>query len=107
MNGSAQETFRIGIVTKVNNEKMLARVKFEDKDNLTSGELCIMRRPRHVIPQKAIYVDPPEEDKTKISGNHEHKAWIDEWIPKVGAMVVCLIIPYGDGDGVILGQIGE
>lgn len=107
MDGSAQETLRIGTVTKVDKDKMTARVKFADKDNMTSGELNIMQRPRHVIPRKAIYVDAPEENKTKVAASHEHGAWIDEWIPKIGAMVVCLIVPYGDGDGVIIGQIGE
>lgn len=139
MNGSAQETLRIGTVTKVDKDKMTARVKFADKDNMTSGELNIMQRPRHVIPYKKIYVDeekenlttdiskhntlPVPETREKVEPaqgeahqeetgtpthiHHNHAAYIDEWIPKIGTMVVCLIVPYGDGDGVIIGQIGE
>lgn len=34
-----------------------------------------------------------------------HKAWLTYWLPEVGDMVLCLMIPDGDGEGYILGGI--
>lgn len=65
---------RKGIVQKVDENKMKARVKFGDKGGIISGEL-------HVLVRDV------------------------QWLPEVGEMVLCLMIPDGDGEGYILGGI--
>jgi phage baseplate assembly protein gpV len=42
----------------------------------------------------------------EISGNLKVlKASGDDWLPEIGDSVLCLFLPNGEGDGVILGVI--
>lgn len=68
---------RKGTVQSVNDGTMKARVKFGDKGGIVSGELHILVRPRIIT----------------------------EWVPKVGDLVLCLMIPDGDGEGYIVGKV--
>ena len=70
---------RKGTVQKVDRAKMRARVKFGDKGGIHSGELHILSR----------------------AGQEGGGAWA----PRIGDLVVCLMIPDGDGEGYILGGI--
>lgn len=92
---------RKGIVQSVDKKKMKARVKFGDKGGIISGELHILVRHRIVVPTKA----EEQGDKTKPEEGHSHEAYITEWIPEIGDMVLCLMIPDGDGEGYLLGGI--
>lgn len=115
---------RKGIVHSVNKKKMKARVKFEDKGGIISGELHVLIQKRHIIHNTVEEWLKDEENKIKkdvtdISINasyHDdeivrdpalsaHKAWLTYWLPEVGDMVLCLMIPDGDGEGYILGSI--
>lgn len=80
---------RKGTVQSVDKKKMKARVKFGDKGGMISGELHILIQERHII-------NEPVENC---------KAWLEYWLPEVGDMVLCLMIPDGDGEGYILGGI--
>ena len=44
-------------------------------------------------------------DKVKIEKEHTHDAFVTDWIPGIGDMVLCLMMPGGDGEGYILGGI--
>lgn len=80
---------RKGIVQSVDKKKMKARVKFGDKGGMISGELHILIQERHIINEHV----------------ENYKAWLEYWLPEVGDMVICLMIPDGDGEGYILGGI--
>ena len=66
-----------------------------------SGELHILTRHRAVVPAEK----DKEGDKTKTEAGHFHEAYITEWVPQVGDMVLCLMIPDGDGEGYIVGKV--
>jgi len=76
---------RMGKVMSVDKSKMTARVKFEDKGGITSGPLHILKRSVLVI---------PATDGEKA-----------EWVPDVNSTVLCIMIPDGDGDGFIVGEV--
>lgn len=105
---------RLGKVQSVDKEKMTARVKFEDKGQIISGKLQILKRKLYVLPEKDEEEKKDVVKKTKIKFDyeqaltekeHDHKAYISIWKPEIGEMVVCLMIPDGDGDGIILGGL--
>ena len=92
---------RKGIVQSVDREKLKARVKFGDKGGIISGELYITARPVNVVPEKGV----KSGDKTSEEEGHSHKAYVTDWVPKIGDMVICLMIPDADGEGYILGGV--
>lgn len=92
---------RKGTVQSVNDGTMKARVKFGDKGGITSGELHILVRPRIVVPGEKEKTG----SKTETEAGHFHEAYLTEWIPKVGDLVLCLMIPDGDGEGYIVGKV--
>lgn len=71
------ELVKIGRVSSVYPDRCTAKVVFEDKDNLISGELPVIQR-----------------------GSQDNKSY---WMPTIGEQVVCLFLPNGRGDGYILG----
>ena len=83
---------RKGTVQSVNAGTMKARVKFGDKGGIVSGELHILVRPRIIVPGET-------------EAGHPHEAYLTEWIPKTGDLVLCLMIPDGDGEGYIVGKV--
>lgn len=104
---------RKGIVQSVNTGTMKARVKFPDKGGIISGDLHILVRPRAVVPGgndrsgnrtagTSLTYDKYDEAKTE---SHSHAAYVTDWAPSVGSMVLCLMIPDGDGEGFILGGV--
>lgn len=92
---------RKGTVQSVNAGAMKARVKFGDKGGIVSGELHILTRSRAVVPGEK----DKEGNKTKTEAGHFHEAYITEWLPNVGDLVLCLMIPDGDGEGYIVGKV--
>lgn len=104
---------RVGTVQSVDSAKMTARVKFNDKGGIISGPLHILARPQYIVPDdgtKEGSKTAPTELKYDRNGelqteSHSHPAYVTEWVPKVGNMVLCVFIPDGDGDGFILGGV--
>ena len=97
---------RIGIVTAVNLEKYMVRVKFEDT-NYTSDWLRVIDTrsfiPGHNTAQRTEYAAggsgfPAYE-------NHKHDLVIDQWMPSVGRKVLTVFLPVEDGDGFVLGGL--
>lgn len=37
--------------------------------------------------------------------SHSHEAFVTEWTPGVNDMVLCIMVPDGDGDGFIIGEV--
>lgn len=92
---------RKGIVQSVDAENMRARVKFGDKGGIISGNLYILTTPRPVVPSSG----EKDGDQVGMAQGHEHAAYLAPWIPQGGDMVLCLMVPNGDGEGYILGGI--
>lgn len=97
---------RIGIVTAVNNDKYLARVKFDDQD-LPSGWLIVLDN-RPFIPDYDVL--QRTEYQAGGSGyaefeNHIHPLKIKQWMPVVNQPVLVLYLPVKHADGFILGGI--
>lgn len=109
-----QNIIKLGIVTNVDNDKRLARVKFPGMGlQDTSGWLPVL------ISQDVIHYYPYDvpqwtefdtEDKGPRTGDkdyvdHRHKVIIKPYMPKVGDQVLALYIPIFNADGFILGGI--
>ena len=99
-------SIRLGFVTDVNNDKRLARVKFEDL-GYTSGWIPVLINrdfiPDYGVPQRT-------EDKGGGSGDsayetHNHPLTIKPYMPKKGEQVLCIYEPVRNGRGFILGGI--
>ena len=82
--GIIKNMVRIGIVTDVDEEKRLVRVRFPDKQ-LTSGWLFLLKSPSTI--------ENINDDDIK------------PWIPEVDDKVLCLYIPVFNGDGFVLGAL--
>lgn len=103
-----QRLVRNGIVTDVNNDKRLARVKFPDT-GVRSGWLYVLDN-RPYIPD----YDVPQRTETQVGGSgeeafeeHYHDLIIKPWMPKVNDQVLTLYLPSDwDADGFVLGKIG-
>jgi hypothetical protein len=92
---------RKGIVQSIDVDRMKARVKFGDKGGIISSSLYVLITPRIIVPSS----EEKDGDKVSMIHEHEHAAYLTQWIPQVGDMVLCLMIPDGDGEGYILGSI--
>jgi phage baseplate assembly protein V len=75
--GILMELIKVGRVSSVYPDRCTAKVVFEDRDNLISGELQVIQQ-----------------------GSQDNKSY---WMPTIGEQVVCLFLPNGKGDGYILG----
>lgn len=83
---SLAQMVRIGIVTAVDNQKRMARVKFEDTKTISGWLRVLAARPY---------------------ANYENDTCgLLPWIPKVNAAVLTLYLPIPDADGFILGELG-
>lgn len=98
---------RIGTVTDINNEKRIARVKYQDC-NMTSGWLYVLDTHPH-IPD---YDPAPQQTNEKGGGSgeasyesHFHSLTIKPWMPLVNDTVLVLYLPVFNGDGFVLGGI--
>lgn len=109
-----QHFIRLGIVTDVDNEKRLARVKFPGMElQDTSGWLPVLIN-RDVIhyypydaPQWTEYDTECKEPRTgeKEYAEHRHKIVIKPYLPKVDDQVLVIYYPVFNADGFILGGI--
>lgn len=109
-----KNTVRIGTVHSVDEEKMTARVKFADKGGMISGELHVIKRKVLISPSKERAGETGKTEETEIEfdysnelkkDSHFHKAYIKDWMPDVGEMVLCIMIADGEGDGFVIGGI--
>lgn len=89
-NEELRDIVRVGKVHSVKKSEMTARVKFEDK-GIMSGELHILVRPSTVT--------------TGVAEGHNHAVTVKKWTPEIGSMVLCIMLPDGDGDGFIIGGV--
>lgn len=106
---SLENLVRVGTVTWTDPFKRVARVKFQDMD-LPSAPLHVLAN-RPYIPD---YETKPQRTEFEAGGSgdpafasHKHDLLIKPWMPKVNAVVLTLYLPVLDGDGFILGEIGE
>ena len=104
----AHDTFRIGVVTAINNGSRMARVKFNDLD-MTSDWLYVLDNHPHIpdydpAPQRTEYEAGGAGDPAFAS--HKHDLIIKPWMPLVGDVVACGFIDVHDGTGFVLGRIG-
>ena len=83
-----QAMVRVGIVSKVDAGKLTARVKYVQQGTM-SGDMKLLQN--HPDNCTAGY-------KCPAGGKCG-------WMPKPGQYVLCVLIPGGDGDGVIVGGI--
>lgn len=100
---------RIRTVTWTDPVKRLARVKFQDA-GLPSAPLSVLSS-RPYLPD---YEVKPQRTEFEAGGSgtaayerHKHDLTVKPWMPRVNAVVLCLYLPVWNGDGFILGEIGE
>jgi hypothetical protein len=97
---------RLGFVTDVNNDKRIARVKFEDL-GYTSGWIPVLINrdfiPDYDVPQRTEFEAGGSGDPAFAS--HKHDLIIKPYMPKKGEQVLCLYEPVRNGRGYILGGI--
>lgn len=83
-----QALIRIAIVSKVNPDNLTARVKYLQQGTM-SGDMKVLQNHPGGCPTEGIC---PNCGQCK-------------WLPKPGQYVLCILIPGGDGDGIILGGV--
>lgn len=98
---------RIGKVSSVSSADRTARVTFEDKNNLVSGPLKVLRSSPFIPASGEIQQTEEESGGTGEAAFevHTHKLKISPWLPSPGEMVLCVFLPNGDGDGFVIGGI--
>ena len=99
---------RIGTITVTDPIKRVARVKFEDTGETSGLRYVLANRsyvPDYDVPQRTEFEAGGSGDPAFAS--HKHDLIIKPWMPKVNAVVLTLYLPVLDGDGFILGEIGE
>jgi len=97
---------RKGTVTDVDNDKHLARVKFQG-EGFTSGWLHVLDNrpyiPDYDVPQRTEYEAGGNGDYAYA--NHKHDLIIKQWMPKINDNVVCIYLPIFNSDGFVIGGI--
>lgn len=98
--------FRVGIVTAVDNEKRLARVKFQDLGFTSDWLPVLINRdfiPDYDVPQRTEYEAGGSGDAA--FERHKHDLVIKPWMPKVNEQVLTAYEPVRNGNGFVLGEI--
>lgn len=103
-----QDIIKLGIVTNVDNDKRLARVKFPGMGLQDTSDWLPVLISRDFIPD----YDVPQRTEYEAGGSgdaayerHKHDLIIKPYMPKVGEQVLALYIPIFNADGFILGGI--
>lgn len=104
---------RLGTVQSVNSKKMTVRVKFKDKGGIVSGDLHIIKRPVQVVSadekgtnNQTAYTKLKYDYNGELKEvSHKHDVFISTWVPSVNDMVLCIMLPDGDGDGFVIGEV--
>lgn len=91
---------RVGTVSDVNKSNRTVRVHFPDVD-IISGWLKVIYRPPY-IPKSETAVGGEGEE---AFAEHYHDITVIEWMPDVGATVLCLFNESFNGDGYVLGAL--
>lgn len=109
---NVEDIVREGKVTAVDNDKLIAKVWFDDLE-IESDWMPVLIN--HAIIKDYPYDSPQwtefeTEDKVPQAGEtryvpHRHKLIIKPWMPKVNDMVLVLYFPVFNGDGVVLGGV--
>ena len=103
---------QVGIVTAIDADRRMARVKFLDVD-MTSGWLYVLQHSG-----ANLYITPDGKHTHSIqdtySGGgtasyaleHDHdKSYVTTWMPKINDVVLAAFLPIADADGFVLGGI--
>lgn len=100
---------RIGTVSSLDKENRTARVAFEDRDNLVSGPLKVLKNPPLVeIEEVNLTYGVEEAEGHTHAGRteaHFHEVTVTPWLPEVGDFVLCIYLPNGESDGFVVGGI--
>lgn len=94
----------VGTVSSVNGRT--ARVEFKDKGKpYVSGPLVVLQNAPFIPAQSATQETEPRGGGSGDASfeKHTHEVKISPWLPYVGQMVLCAILPNGDGDGFVIG----
>jgi hypothetical protein len=103
---------RVGTVTDVNNDKLIARVLFEDRldgsgQPMTSDWLPVVYHPPFIpdydVPQRTEYEAGGSGDAEFQS--HKHDLIIKPWMPVVNEQVLCLYDGLFNGQGYVIGGV--
>lgn len=100
---------RIGKVSSVNAADRTARVTFEDRNNLVSGPLKVIKSPPFVTVEETTLTYGVQEAEGHThegkTESHTHGVTVAPWLPSPGETVLCVFLPNGDGDGFVIGGI--
>lgn len=77
---------RIGTVMDVDDQRLRARVSFQDA-GVNSAWLTVLKRGMVLHAREQSFVLKP-------------------WMPEIGAPVLCVYLPYPDSPGYVVGEIG-
>lgn len=97
---------KVGKIMNVDNDKMIARVRFLDT-GMTSDWLQVVINqpyiPDYDVPQRTEYESGGSGDAA--FERHKHDVVVKPWMPKINDFVVCIYLPQRNADGFILGKI--
>lgn len=96
MNG----TVRVGTVSDIDRGRRTVRVHFPDVD-IMSGWLKVVYRPPYIPETEKAEGGEGEE----AFAEHAHAVVVADWLPHVGATVLCLFSDGFNGDGYVLGAL--
>lgn len=112
MENIMQSLVRVGVVTDLNADKLMCRVKYPDA-GITSGWLYVLQHidglitvapdNRHSHTVHDTYTGGGSSDAVPA---HNHPGTLTKaWMPKVNDKVLVLYVPTENGDGFVLGGI--
>ena len=106
MNNVVSGMVRIGKVTDVSNDKLQARVLYQDS-GMTSDWLQVVKNfpfiPGYDVPQRTEFESGGSGEAA--FERHKHDLIIKPWMPKINEIVLVIYLPVRDGDGFILGSL--
>lgn len=88
---------RVGKVQSVSAEDKTAIIYFEDRKRVSPPLKVLQRAMSATADETSLTYDG-------VSKKHTHKVRVEEWLPNVGDVCVCVIVAE-NGGGYILGKI--
>lgn len=109
----AARIIKCGRVSSVNTAERTVKVFFEDRDGKVSGDFRVLQHHKaHLIIQPdgqhsdgdgGMIAD--HDHSSKPLGGSEPYSYLEYWMPEVGQMVLCIILPARNGHGFVLGAV--
>lgn len=110
----AAHVIKYGRVSSVNIADRTVKVFFEDRDGKVSGDFKVLQHHKaHLMIRPdgghgdgdGGTIEDHDHRSVPLSGGSGSYSYLEYWMPEVGQMVLCILLPARNGNGFVIGAV--